>query len=150
MYDPTYHRASQSLDNVIDTFFIPILTGRNNVTEGESFLPSLHIQEALTFIHHEKLPLCLLILKKTTALLVAHILQQSFQPDNIHTKQQISKGRGEEIMKQQQFHQASQLQKTTLQIDRSQALSKVHLLVISYPIKKPYVRVPFRRTVHEL
>ena len=56
MYDPTYHRASQSLDNVINTFFVPILTGRNKVTEGESFLPSLHIQEALTFAHHEKLP----------------------------------------------------------------------------------------------
>lgn len=101
MYDLAYHRASQSLDNVINTFFIPILTGRNKVTEGESFLPSLHIQEALTFAHHEKLPLCL---KKTTALLVAHILQQSFQSDNIHTEQQICKGRGGEIMKQQQFH----------------------------------------------
>lgn len=141
MYDPTYHRASQSLDNVINTFFIPILTGRSKVTEGESFLPSLHIQEALIFAHHEKLPLCL---KKTTALLVSHILQQSFQPDNIHTEQQKCKGRGEEIMKQQWFHQA------TLRIHRSQALSKVHLLVISYPIKKPNVRVPFRRIVHEL
>lgn len=93
-------------------FFIPALTGRDSVTEDETDLLVLpaHLGGLGFGKPREAAPHAFSSSQKITALLVAHIFQQSLHTDNSHAKQQHAKAEVKRLTRQQQLDKALQLQ----------------------------------------